>query len=171
MRSCKHLEVLLCYYCRVAQVYTHRQTFTCRELDLAARLIYSFTSTAVGQQTPGEEYCDILQVAGASSLQTSLQSSRLTAEGSKLDSYINLTRRICCLVRIPHQQEEASLLTEKYHVMLAENLQGILLHTIKNVSFAGRNLRAPGKLRRTLLSILEACGPYLEEEIQVNPGC
>ena len=36
----------------------------CRELQLASDALYYLTTVACGQQTPGEEYCDIVQVTG-----------------------------------------------------------------------------------------------------------
>ena len=37
----------------------------CREVRLVAELMYSGLTTGAGLQTLGEEYCDILQAAGA----------------------------------------------------------------------------------------------------------
>ena len=37
----------------------------CREVRLVAELLYSGLTTGAGLQTLGEEYCDILQAAGA----------------------------------------------------------------------------------------------------------
>ena len=48
----------------VLQRITPEHNPLCREVKLVAELLYAGLTTGVGLQTLGEEYCDIIQVAG-----------------------------------------------------------------------------------------------------------
>ena len=148
-----------------ANIFHRRDLYVYRELELASRLLYSFTSTAAGQQTPGEEYCDILQAAGdlPNVVNGLLEAGRFSMEFRRYPTAVWSTFR-------GTRHSEQLNHTIKAEREAADALGKIICIQCSIATFAGSNLEAPGRLRRILLSVLESCGPYVIEEIQVNPG-
>ena len=124
----------------------------CREVRLVAELLYSGLTTGAGLQTLGEEYCDILQAAGATA--TLLGSSLCRAQSLDHVGGRGITYEVPGCWHVSGMQQKGVL-----------SRKGSMHGLTRNALHAGTVGVAPSFVQRSLLILLERMGPYLAERI------